>query len=118
MSTVDMSILVSKAALTRTIGHNVHKYRISAGLTQEELAEKVGIGASFIARIESGQKIMSVPVLYKIAEALHVSTDMLLYDKMDISTSEKVQTIINSYSPETISHAEKILRLCLSILES
>ena len=107
-----------KAELAKTLGYNVHKYRTAARLTQEELAEKVGIGASFITRIECGQKIMSVPVLYKIAKSLHVSVDMLLSEKDEVPSSERLLNIINSCSPESVHQVESILRICLSIIES
>lgn len=46
----DSEVLL-KAELAKTLGYNVHKYRTAARLTQEELTEKAGIGASFITRI-------------------------------------------------------------------
>lgn len=85
MSISNDPVQITKSALTRIIGNNIHQYRTERGITQEELAEKVGIGASFIARIENGQKIMSVVVLYKIASALHVSSDMLLSEISDVT---------------------------------
>ncbi len=97
MNTAKKAVLGSKSTLTRIIGNNVRKYRIEAGLTQEELAEMVGIGASFIARIECGQKIMSVPVLYRIAQVLQISSDMLLYERIDIPPMERVLNIISNY---------------------
>lgn len=107
-----------KRELMKTIGNNVYKYRTEIGLTQEELAEKVGIGGSFIARIECGQKIMSVPVLYKLAQTLHVSLDMLLSENTDSSTTERLTTIINNSTPESISKVETLLRTALLIIES
>ena len=45
-----------EADVLKTIGENTRKYRTRAGLTQAELAEKVGVGTSFISRVERGQK--------------------------------------------------------------
>lgn len=108
---------LTKLDLAKIIGNNVHKYRIAARLTQEELAEKVGVGASFITRIECGQKIMSVPVLYKLSKALHVSADMLLSERESISCDERLSNLISETPPETIAAAENLLRVCLSIIE-
>lgn len=107
-----------KIRLTKIIGDNIYKYRTESGLTQEELAEKAGIGASFVARIESGQKIMSVPVLYGLAKALHVSVDMLLSEKTDTTTLEKLTVLMKDCSQEEINNVERLLRLSLSIIES
>ena len=70
---------MSKAELMTIIGRNVKNARLRCGITQEQLAEIADIGASFIAQIESGKKMMSIPVLVKIAEALNVSCDYLLH---------------------------------------
>lgn len=46
--------------------------RKSAKLSIEKLAEIAGIGAGFLAHIETNQKKPSVATLAKIADALHV----------------------------------------------
>lgn len=107
-----------KAHLTKIIGNNIYKYRTESGLTQEELSEKAGIGASFVARIESGQKIMSVPVLYRLAKALHVSIDMLLSEEENTTTLEKLAILISDCPSETIDKVEKLLRVSLLLIES
>ena len=48
----------------------VLKARIEKGLTQNELAEKVGTKQSAIARLESGSANPSIGFLQKVAEAL------------------------------------------------
>ncbi|MFC1551723.1 helix-turn-helix domain-containing protein [Candidatus Latescibacterota bacterium] len=51
--------------------------RIAAGLTQKELAERIGTQQSNVSRIESGNSNPSMAVLKRIAEAtgtkLHVA---------------------------------------------
>nr|WP_279391801.1 helix-turn-helix transcriptional regulator [Shimia aestuarii] len=44
--------------------------RITAGLTQSELAEKIGEHQSFIARLESGQRRIDVVEVVALAEAI------------------------------------------------
>lgn len=107
-----------KTSLTRIIGNNVYKYRVESGMTQEELAEKVGIGASFVARIESGQKIMSVPVLYGLAKALCVSLDMLLSEESCTNSIEKLAILMKDCPPDEIEKIGRLLRTSLLIVES
>lgn len=45
--------------------------RIERGLTQEELAKRVGTKQSVISRLESGRANPSVSFLKKLADALH-----------------------------------------------
>ena len=54
------------------LGILIRNLRLSAGLTQAELAERTGTTASAISRIESAEyKNHSLPLLQKIAHALH-----------------------------------------------
>jgi transcriptional regulator with XRE-family HTH domain len=52
------------------IGKNIKKYRRQINLTQENLADKVGISLRYVQSIENGSRIPTVLMLYKIAEAL------------------------------------------------
>ena len=52
--------------------------RQKMGLTQAELAERVGIGMNTIARYERGEMAPSIQIAHAIAEALHVTEAELL----------------------------------------
>lgn len=61
------------------IARNIKKYRNLAGITQAELAERVGVSHEFIRRNESkkGRKSFSVDTLWKISIALDVEPGKL-----------------------------------------
>jgi transcriptional regulator with XRE-family HTH domain len=50
------------------------------GLTQQAMADTVGIHVNSIKKYEADQAQPSIEVLKKIATAFHVSTDSLLFD--------------------------------------
>jgi len=50
------------------IGALIHEARIEKGLTQEELAEKVGTTKSYISKIENNVKEIRLSTLHKIVE--------------------------------------------------
>ena len=60
------------------IGQRIRKTRKAHGLSQEQLAELVGISTTHMSHIETGNTKLSLPVLVSLAEALEVSTDELL----------------------------------------
>ena len=62
------------------IGQRIRRYRKACGLSQEALAQKVGISVTHMSHIETGNTKLSLPVLAKIAEELSVGTDALLSD--------------------------------------
>ena len=60
------------------IGQRIRKTRKAHGLSQEQLAERVGISTTHMSHIETGNTKLSLPVLVSLAEELEVSTDDLL----------------------------------------
>ena len=55
--------------------NEVHKYRKSLKLTQEELAVKVGVTRQTIISIEQGKYVASLPLALKIAQVFGVSVE-------------------------------------------
>ena len=60
------------------LGKRVRIRRTVLELTQEELAERIGVCTSFIGHIERGSRKLSVETLYYLCKALDVSADFLL----------------------------------------
>ncbi len=50
------------------IGALIHEARVEKGLTQEQLAEKVGTTKSYISKIENNVKEVRISTLQKIVE--------------------------------------------------
>lgn len=64
----------------KKIGAKIVYYRKIRNLTQEELAEKVGITPQYLSRIENGgySKNVSLSTLMKIAGVLDVTMSQLM----------------------------------------
>lgn len=64
----------------KEIGVKIAKYRLKKGITQEELANSVGVSYSYITQIEAPNvvKKMSLEVLFDIAEILDIDIKDLL----------------------------------------
>lgn len=99
--------------LQSIIGGNVAKYRESAGLTQAQLAERVGISTAFISRMERGQKMMKVHTLYVIAQALNVSCDALLNTVGPTAQLENIKFLLADQPSEYLAGIEKMIRVCI-----
>lgn len=55
------------------IGKNIKKYRIQKGMTQKNLADKLLLSDSFIAKLESvTHQTISIDTLEQIAKALDI----------------------------------------------
>ena len=79
------------------LGKRIRAQRKIARMTQEELAEQAGISISFLGHIERGTRKASLETLVALANALKISTDILLQDSLaddllgDLSTDFSTQ---------------------------
>ena len=64
--------------LNKQIGKNIKNYRKKAGLTQRELAEKIGCNHITMSSIERGSNAIRVSTVQKIAEILGYSFEQMV----------------------------------------
>lgn len=62
------------------LGERIRRKRRECGYTQEKLAEICDISTGFLGHIEKGTRKLSLDTLFRIANALDASIDMLLLD--------------------------------------
>lgn len=65
------------------LGKRIKNKRVENKLTQEHLGEMCELSAAHIGHIERGTRILSVEVLFRIAQVLNVSVDYLLFDSVE-----------------------------------
>jgi len=59
-------------APARALANRLVGYRIDHGLTQSELARRIGIRQPAVARLEAGEHMPTIKTLLRIAEALDI----------------------------------------------
>lgn len=59
-------------------GERIRKLRTELGLSQKELAEKLGVAQNTVAQYEKGTSKLSIEVLYYLALALNTTADEIL----------------------------------------
>lgn len=62
------------------LGERIRQLRKEAGLSQAELAEKIGADPGRVSRYEAGRITPSAEALVRLAEVLNISIDHLLID--------------------------------------
>jgi transcriptional regulator with XRE-family HTH domain len=68
------------------IGMRIRAARERAGLTQEQVASRLGTAANVLSRIETGQRGLSIPQLVDLAAALGVSPGALFENRSNPRT--------------------------------
>ncbi len=56
----------------KTLGQKIKKYRMEKSLTQEQVAERIGVSSTYVGFIEQGQRTPSIKTADKIARTLDV----------------------------------------------
>lgn len=54
------------------VGRNVRRLRTAAGMSQADLAEKVGMDRAYISGLELGERNSTIITLWHVAQALGV----------------------------------------------
>ena len=62
----------------KSYGTRIRQLRISKGLTQEQLAEKMNVTGTYIVKIESSQRTGSVEFAVELASCFGISLDYVL----------------------------------------
>ena len=71
------------------MGKRVRKQRQLIGLTQQELAERIGVNTSFVGHVERGTRKASLETLVALSNALGVGVDYLLAGSLQSSPDEE-----------------------------
>ncbi len=69
--------------MANKFGDNVKKIRTDKNISQQELADIIGIHSTHVSRYERNMAQPSVEIAKKMAEALNVSVDTLIYGATD-----------------------------------
>lgn len=67
-----------------SLSENIRNRRIKKSFTQQQFAEKVGVGRSMIAQIERGTKIPNMMLGKEIARVLECSMDELVKETQEV----------------------------------
>jgi len=85
-----MSHSARARALYRHLGRQVHTERKNLGITQEDLAHRVGVSRTSITNLELGKQQVPLHLLYEIAEELGTQIDALLPRHDELKSAEYV----------------------------
>lgn len=85
-----------------SIGQKVKQIRLGKGVTQEQLAEAVGVGVTHISHLETGSGTVSLKVFLSIVNYLECSADEILCK--EITTA---RPIVNSWLTELVADCDQ-----------
>ena len=99
------------------LGNRIQQFREASGLTQEELASRSGISIKHISVLERGLKAPKLETLVNIANALHVSSDMLLQDVVLYAADGLASELSATISKLSPKEQERVLNAIRALTE-
>jgi transcriptional regulator with XRE-family HTH domain len=67
----------------KLVGMNFRHYRLAAGLSQEEVAVRMGVDRAYVSGLETGRRNPTVVTLWLASTALEIGLHQLLQDRPD-----------------------------------
>lgn len=99
------------------IGARIKAARERAGYTQEDLAAELDMSPTHISVLERGLKTPKLETLVRIANTLHVSTDMLLQDVATYASDGIASELSMAIAKLPRKEQEKILNAIRALTE-
>lgn len=90
------------SALSQTVrlGQKIRARRKELGMTQEQLAEKLGIGHQALSRIEQGHMAPKMDRLPLLADALKCTVSDLFREKEALDYPDRIYDLFSGLSPK------------------
>ena len=97
-----------------TLAENIRTFRKERRLTQDQLAEALGVTVGSVYKWESGQSIPELNMMVEIADFFDTSMDALLGYRMKDNSVSAIEQRVKEYcrvrNPEALAEAEKALK--------
>ena len=97
-----------------TLAENVRKLRKERRLTQEQLAEVLGVTTGAVYKWESGMSVPDISLIMEMADFFDTSVDVLLGYKSKDNRLEaavcRIEEMLRTRNPEALTEAEKLLK--------
>ncbi|MDE6141510.1 MAG: helix-turn-helix domain-containing protein [Bacilli bacterium] len=92
------------------IGKRIENVLEKSGVSQRDLANRIGIDESIVSRIIKGERTPKSDVLANIATALHTSSDYLLgIDNEEFDSKKTIRLIARNSSKLTESEKKELI---------
>ncbi len=95
--------MLEKDELKTSVGIHIKQYRQQLGITQEDLAQQVGISVPYLCQIEGGKRFAHIYSLCRIADVLKKPLDALVAGENRDTTYEQIASLLQNCSQEQIT---------------
>lgn len=102
---------------TNKVGKRIQETRQRRGMTQSELAQKLGMTPKYISNLECGGKTPTLETFVAIANALEIDANTLLVDVLNTSNEIRCSALWEKFLAFPPEKRQKLLRIMELIAE-
>ncbi|MGF6901880.1 helix-turn-helix domain-containing protein [Paraburkholderia sp. GAS348] len=104
---------LNKTALVRAVGQAIASRRATAGLSQEKVAEALGITREAVSRMETGVAVPTVLRLAELAEIFECAIEELVtgVSSRKIDQAQRIVELLDNLTDERRDMVMKMLRI-------
>ena len=106
---------IKKLDIDKVLGETFKEYRLKNKLTQEKIAEKLGISVKYISRIENGTGGVKVETLVNYMNILGISPNVI-FDKLIVNEDLKLQMQLSKKACELTDDKIKFIISIIDLL--
>ena len=108
---------LKKQDIDKVLGEEFKEYRVKNNLTQEKIAEKLGISVKYISRIENGTGGVKVETLVNYMNILGISPNVI-FEKLIIHKDLKTQMKLSKKASELSDEKLDFIISVIDLLEN
>lgn len=101
----------------KAIGRRIKEYRKKTGLTQDELAEKVGLSSHYYSAIERGASFPRIEKLVAIINEIGASADQIFADVVEHAGKAQASQLWADIQGLPAEEQRRILRLMETMVQ-
>lgn len=110
------------SGISKLVGENIRSLRKRKGLSQEQLALRAEINASYMGQVERGEKNPTIDVLAKIAAALQTPLEhVVIVDSgttsFEVDTGGYADKIAHQLSGLTVKEQEAVYKFVKQLVQ-
>ena len=113
---------MGKAKVNNTIleiiGNNIKTIRLSRGITQEQIAEKLNRSVNFVSLIELGKSGMSVQTIIALCNILDINTESIFKGLINYNLKKQDKLILDNLSMLNNKDKEIVINLMNYIIDN
>lgn len=83
----------NRGPVGRALGQVIREAREAAGLTQKQLAPRIGFDDRYLSRVERGKRAPSIAIVFAVAAALHIKPEEIVRQtRLTLARNQRLQS--------------------------